>query len=207
MVEEKMLIKTINKVKTEIYYLGHFAMEALHREKVPDVDARQNQFQEFITIRSDNGFRVRNKRQNTARTSSIKRQEPPTSKKSSVTPSTKKKARTGPKPTLSSSDEESFKNLTEPSSKNKDGTQINVKSTSDDESESSDEGSSDDNTSRGPSSDGESENPNIPYPTQPPKQSVSAISCTVSFQISDQFEMAATHILHSTHSPKQHSSH
>jgi hypothetical protein len=159
MVEEEMLVKATNKVGTQIYYLGHFAMQALDRTKLPDKDARQNQFQESINIPSDNGHRVRNKRHNTARTSSSnKRQESSASKKSSVTPSTKKKARTGPKPTLSSSDEESSKNLTEPSSKNKDGTQINVvKSTSDNESESSDESSSDENSSSGPSSDEESE--------------------------------------------------
>jgi hypothetical protein len=76
MLEEKMLIKTNNRVKTEIYYLGHFAMQALDRTKVPDVDARQNQFLKSIKIRSDNGYRVRNKRQNPARASSSnKRQE------------------------------------------------------------------------------------------------------------------------------------
>jgi hypothetical protein len=151
MLEEKMLTKRINRVKTEIYYLGHFAMQSLHRKKVPDVDVRQNQFQESINIRSDNGFRVRNTRQNTARTSSIKQQEPPVSKKSSVTPSAKKKARTDPKPTLSSSDEELPKSLTEPPTKNKDGILTNGKSTSDDESETSDK-----NSSSGSSSDEES---------------------------------------------------
>jgi hypothetical protein len=150
MLEEKMLIKTINKVKTEIYYLGHFAMQSLRRVKLPDVDVRQNQFLESITIRSDNGFRVRNTRQNTARTSSNKRQEPPASKKSSITPSATKKARTDPEPTLSSSDEELPKSLTEPPTKNKDGILTNCKSTSDNESE-----TSDDSSSSGSSSDEE----------------------------------------------------
>jgi hypothetical protein len=120
----------------------------LQRDKLPDVDVRQNQFLESITIRSDNIFRVRNKRQNTARTSSNnKRQESSASKKSSVTPSATKKARTGPKPTLSSSDEEPSKSLTEPPTKNKDGTLINGKSTSDDESDTSDDSSSSDKES------------------------------------------------------------
>jgi hypothetical protein len=91
MVEKEMLVKATNKVETPIYYLGQFAMLALDRIKVPDVDARQNQFLESIKICSDNGYRVRNKRQNTARTSSSnKRQESSASKKgskkSSVTP-------------------------------------------------------------------------------------------------------------------------
>jgi hypothetical protein len=63
MVEEKMLVKSTNKVGTEIFYLGHFAMQTLQRVKLPDKDVRQNQFLESITIRSDNGFRVINKRQ------------------------------------------------------------------------------------------------------------------------------------------------
>jgi hypothetical protein len=134
MLEEKMLIKTINKVKTEIYYLRHFAMQSLRRVKLPDMDVRQNQFLEFITIRSDNGFRARNTRQNTARTSSNKRQQPSASRKSSVTSSATKKARTDPKPTLSSSDKELPKSPTKPPAKNKDGTLINVESTSDDKS-------------------------------------------------------------------------
>jgi hypothetical protein len=70
MVEEKMLVKATNKVGTEVYYLGNFGMEALHRVKLPNVDSRQDKYQESITICSDNGYRVRNKRQNTARTSS-----------------------------------------------------------------------------------------------------------------------------------------
>jgi hypothetical protein len=142
MVEKRLLVKTTNKVKTEIYYLGHFAMQLLHRDKVPDVDVRQNQYLESITIRSDNGYRVRNKRQNTARTSSSnKRQELSASKKSSVTPLATK-ARTDPNPPLSSSNEESSKSRTEPSSKDKEGTLINSKSTSDDESEKSNDQSS-----------------------------------------------------------------
>jgi hypothetical protein len=144
----KMLVKATNKVGTEIYYLGHFAMQSLQRDKVPNVDSRPDKYQESITIRSDNGFRFRNKRQDTARTSfNNKRQESSTSKKSSVTPSAKKKARTGPKPSLSSSDEELPKRLTEQSSKNKDGALINGKSTSDDESEKDDDSSSIDKVS------------------------------------------------------------
>jgi hypothetical protein len=42
MVEEEMLVKSSNKVGTPIYYLGHFAMQALDRTKLPDKDARQN---------------------------------------------------------------------------------------------------------------------------------------------------------------------
>jgi hypothetical protein len=153
---KKMLVKATNKVGTEVYYLGNFSMQSLQQDKVPNVDSRPDLYQESITIRSDNGFRVRNKRQDIARTSSNKkRQDSSTSKKSSVTPSAKKKARTGPKPSLSSSDEElpkrlteqSSKSLTEQSSKNKDGALINGKSNSDDESDSSDESSSSDDKS------------------------------------------------------------
>jgi hypothetical protein len=91
MVEEEMLVKATNKVGTQIYYLGHFAMQALDRTKLPDKDARQNQFLESINICLDNGHRVRNKRQTTARTSSSNKcQESSTSKKSSVTPLAKK---------------------------------------------------------------------------------------------------------------------
>jgi hypothetical protein len=157
MLEERMLVKATNKVKTEIYYLGNFGMEALHRVKLPNVDARQDKYQETITICSDNGYRVRNKGQNTARTSNNKRQETPASKKSSVTPSATNKVRTNPKPTLSSSDKGLPQSLTKSPTKNKDGTLINVKSTSDDESESSDESCNDDNSTSGPPSDEESE--------------------------------------------------
>jgi hypothetical protein len=143
-----MLVKATNKVKTEVYYLGKFAMEALHRVKLPSMDARQDKYQESITIRSDIGYRVRNKRQNTARTSSTKRQEPSASKKSSVTPSATKKAITDLKPTLSSSDQELPKRLTKPPTKDKDGTLINVKSTSDDESKKNDDSSSSDDVSK-----------------------------------------------------------
>jgi hypothetical protein len=149
MVEKRLLIKTTNnKVKTEIYYLGHFAMQSLHREKVPHKDSRQDKYLESIAIRSENGHRFRNNSQNTTRTSSSNKQPVSlASKKSSVTPSASKKARTDPKPPLSISEEESSKNLTEPSSRNKDGTLINVKSTSDDESEKSNDSSSSDNES------------------------------------------------------------
>jgi biopolymer transport protein ExbD len=112
MVEEKMLVIATNKVGTEVYYLGNFSRQSLQRDKLPNVDSRPDKYQESINIRSDNGYRVRNKRQTTARTSSSnKRQESSASKKSSVTPSTKKKARTDLKPSLSSSDEELPKRL------------------------------------------------------------------------------------------------
>jgi hypothetical protein len=156
MVEEKRLVKANNKVGTEVYYLGNFGMEVLHRVKLPNEDARQDKYHETITIRSDNGYRVRNKRQNTARTSSNKQQESSASKKSSVTPLATKKARTDPKPTLCSSEEELPQSLTEPPTKNKDGTLTNGKSTSDDKSESSDESCNGDNSTSVPPSDEES---------------------------------------------------
>jgi uncharacterized protein YukE len=82
MLEEKMLVEATNKVGTEIYYLGHFAMQLLQRDKVPNMDSRPDKYQESITICSDNGFRVRNKRQDKARTSSNnKRQESSASKR------------------------------------------------------------------------------------------------------------------------------
>jgi hypothetical protein len=152
MVEEEMLVKASNKVGTPMYYLGHFAMQALDRTKLPDKDARQNQFLESIKIRSDNGHRVRNKRQNTARTSSSnKRPESSASekgsKKSSVTPSAKK-SKLNPKLTLFTSDEESSKNPAVAPPKDKDGALINGKSTSGDESEKDDNSSSSDDESK-----------------------------------------------------------
>jgi hypothetical protein len=165
MVEKEMLVKATNKVGTPIYYLGNFAMQVLDRTKITDVDARQNKFVESIKIGFDNGYRVRNKRQATARTSSSnKRQESSASKKgskkSSVTPSAKK-SKLNPNPPLFTSDEESSKNPTDEPSKDKDGTLINSKSTSDDESESSDKSSSSDKESEkskdNPPSDKESE--------------------------------------------------
>jgi hypothetical protein len=154
MVEEKMLVKATNKVGTEIYYLGHFAIQSLQRDKVPNVDSRPDKYQESITIRSDNGFRVRNKRQDTALTSSNnKQQESSTSKKgskkSSVTPSAKK-SKPNPNPPVFTSDEESPKNPTDAPSKDKDGALINGKSTSDDESEKDKNSSSSDEESRIP---------------------------------------------------------
>jgi hypothetical protein len=149
MVEEKMLVKATIKVGTEVYFLGNFGMQSLQHDKLPNVDSRPNKYQESINIRLDNGSRVRNKRQDTARTSSNNKQHgSSTSKKSSVTPSAKKKARTGPKPSLSSSNEELPKRLTKQSSKNKDGALINGKSTSDDESEKPDESSTTDDKSK-----------------------------------------------------------
>jgi hypothetical protein len=160
-----MLVKETNKVGTQIYYLGYFAMQALDRTKLPDKDARQNQFLESINIRSDNGHRVRNNRQNITRTSSSnKRPEPSASKKgskkSSVTPSAKK-SKLNPKLPLFASDEKSSKNPTDAPSKDKDGALINGKSTSDDESGKPDDSSSSDEESEksndSPSSDEESE--------------------------------------------------
>jgi hypothetical protein len=99
MVEVKMLIKATNKVGTEVYFLGNFGMQSLQRDNLPNVDYRPDQYQESINICSDNGHRVRNKRQATARTSfNNKQQESSTSKKSSVTPSATKKAKTAQKP-------------------------------------------------------------------------------------------------------------
>jgi hypothetical protein len=148
MVEEKMLVKATNKVGTEVYYLGNFGRQSLQRDKVPNVDSRPGKYQESINIRSDNGHRVRNKRQATARTSfNNKQQESSTTKKSSVTPSATKKARTNPNPPVFSSDEELPKRLTEQSSKDKDGAQINGKSKAANESESSYESSSSDDES------------------------------------------------------------
>jgi hypothetical protein len=148
MVEKLLLVKATNKVGTEIYYLGRFAMQSIHCDKVPHVDTRQNKYLESITIRTENGHRFRNNRHNITRTSSSnKRQEPSAPKKSSATPSALKKARTDPKIPLSSSDEESSKNLTESSSKDKENTLINGKSTSDDKSEKSDDQSSSDDES------------------------------------------------------------
>jgi hypothetical protein len=87
MVEEKMLIKATNKVGTEVYFLGNFGRQSLQRDKLPNVDYRPDQYQASINIHSDNGHRVRNKRQATARTSfNNKQQESSTSKKSSATP-------------------------------------------------------------------------------------------------------------------------
>jgi hypothetical protein len=126
-------------------------MQALDRTKITDVDARQNKFLESINIRSDNGHRFRNKRQATARTSSNnKRQESSASKKgskkSSVTPSAKK-SKPNPDPTIFTSVEESPKNPTAATPKDKDGALINGRSNSDDESDSSDKSSSSDDES------------------------------------------------------------
>jgi hypothetical protein len=58
MVEELLLVEATNKIGTVIYYLGHFAMQALDRDKVLDVDTRQDKYIESIAICSENGFRV-----------------------------------------------------------------------------------------------------------------------------------------------------
>jgi hypothetical protein len=105
MVEELLLVKTTNKVGTEIYYLGF-------RNRVSDVDTRQDKYIESITILSETGFRVINSRHNATRASTSKRQEPSASKEISVKPSAKKKAGTNPKQPLSSTNEESSKSLT-----------------------------------------------------------------------------------------------
>jgi hypothetical protein len=150
MVEELMLIKSTNKVGTEVYFLGNFGRQSIQRDKLPNVDYRPNKYQASINICSDNGHRVRNKRQATARTSfNNKQQESSTSKKSSVTPLATKKTRTGPKPSLSSSHKELPKRLS------------NGKSTSEHESKKdADYSSSDDKSEQSkdnPSSDKESE--------------------------------------------------
>jgi hypothetical protein len=101
------------------------------------LDSRPGKYQESINIHSDNGHRIRNKRQATARTSfNNKQQESSTTKKSSVTPLATKKVRTNPKPSLSSSNEELPKCLTEQSSK-----KINGKSTREYKSEKPEESS------------------------------------------------------------------
>jgi hypothetical protein len=41
MVEEEMLVKASNKVGTPIYFLGHFAMQALDRTKLPNILQQQ----------------------------------------------------------------------------------------------------------------------------------------------------------------------
>jgi hypothetical protein len=69
MVETKMLILANNKVGTEVYNLGYFGRQTINRWNLPNVDYRPDQHQEFIVIRADNGLRVRNKRQATARSS------------------------------------------------------------------------------------------------------------------------------------------
>jgi hypothetical protein len=147
-----MLVKATNKVGTEVYFLGNFGRQSLQRDKLQNVDSRPDKYQETINIRSDNGHRVRNKRQATARTSFNNKQQESskTTKKSSVSPLATKKARTGPKPSLSSSNEELPKRLTEQSSKT-----INGKSTRDDESEKPKESSPSDDESNN-SSDEES---------------------------------------------------
>jgi hypothetical protein len=152
MVEETMLIKSTNKVGTEVYFLGNFGRQSLQRDKLPNVDYRPNKYQASINICSDNGHIVRNKRQATARTSSINKQQESSaskkdSKKSSVTPSAKK-SKPNPNPPIFSSDEESPKNPTDAPSKGKDGVLINSKSTSDDESEKFDDSSSSDEESK-----------------------------------------------------------
>jgi hypothetical protein len=137
MVEKEIRVRATNKVGTPIYYLGKVAMQALDLTKITDVDARQNKFLESINIFSDNRYRVRNKRQATARTSANnKRQESSASKKgpkkSSVTPSAKK-SKPNPNPPIFTSNEKSPKKPTDATPKDKDGALINGKSTSDDE--------------------------------------------------------------------------
>jgi hypothetical protein len=144
MVETKMLIIATNKVGTEVYYLGHFGRQSLRRYNLSNVDNKPDQYQESIVIRTDNGHRVRNKRQATARTSfNKKQQESSTTKKSSVTPSATKKAKTNLNLTVFSSDEEVPKGPTERSSKT-----INGKSNSANESDSSYENPSSDEESK-----------------------------------------------------------
>jgi hypothetical protein len=81
MVEAKMLIIAANKVGTEVYYLGNFGRQSLQRYNLPNVDYKPDQCQASIVIRADNGHRVRNKRQATARSSSDNKQQESLTKK------------------------------------------------------------------------------------------------------------------------------
>jgi hypothetical protein len=68
MVEERMIVKATNKVGTEIYYhLGHFGMEVLGHDTLPDYDTRQVKYIESITIRLENGERAINSRHRATR--------------------------------------------------------------------------------------------------------------------------------------------
>jgi hypothetical protein len=121
MVEEKMLIIATNKVGTEVYFLGNFGRQALQRGKLPNVDYRPDQYQQSIVIRADNGLRVRNKRQDTARISfNNKQQESSTTKKSSVTPSATKNAKTAPKPEHESEKDADYSSSDDKSEQSKD---------------------------------------------------------------------------------------
>jgi hypothetical protein len=60
--EAGMIIKTKNRIGTEQFYLGHFGMEALQRSTIPDIDNRPNNFLESITLRTENGHQLINKR-------------------------------------------------------------------------------------------------------------------------------------------------
>jgi hypothetical protein len=180
MVEKRLPVKTTNKVKTEINYLGHFVMQSLHRDKVPQVDNRQDKYLESITIRTENGHRFRNNRHNITRTSSSnKRQESSASKKSSVTPSAKK-SRLNLKIPLFSSDEESSKNPIGTPSKDKKDTLSNDKSSSDDDSEKSDDQSSSDEESEKSYEESE-KSENSPPNTKQEKQAATGTTSLLEF--------------------------
>jgi hypothetical protein len=137
MVQERMIFQNHNKVGAEIYYLGNFGMAMLGRHSIPDLDIRQSKYIDPIVIRSENGHRVINSRQ---RANNTKRQEPPASNKTTVTPLAKK-ARPNPKTKLFSSDKESSKGtIKSPSKESKVGKEVQVidnKSSSEKESEKS----------------------------------------------------------------------
>jgi hypothetical protein len=78
------MVITTNKVGTEVYYLGNFGRQSLQRFNLPNVDYKPDQYQASIIICADNGHRVRNKRQATARTSSDNKQQESLTKKSVV---------------------------------------------------------------------------------------------------------------------------
>jgi hypothetical protein len=157
------------------------------------VDYKPDQYQESIVIQADNGHKVRNKRQATARTSFDNKQQESLTEKRVVShhrqqrrlkpirihpysPPTKK----SPNAPLSDPPKQSTVNLTVPTSLIHPIKTLPVTKNQ--------------------------KNAN----TKQCNQSVSVISwiqITDPMKISDQFEMAATHILDSIHYPKQHSSH
>jgi hypothetical protein len=187
MVEERMLVKATNKVGTEMYYLGYFAMEALRRRRVPDVDTKQDKYIESIAIRSENRHRVINSKQ---RASTNKRQDPSVSKR--IMSHHRQRRRL--EPTQNHPYPAPTKNhpkvlLSHPPKTTKSQpptTNLTVTKSL--------------------------KNPKNLHPVQtkrrrqPAEQPVPLLSCMkLCLKIPYQFEMAATHILHSNHSPTQHS--
>jgi hypothetical protein len=177
MVKEKMLIIATNKVGTEVYFLGNFGRQTLQRDNLPNVDYRPDQYQDSIVIRSDNRHRVRNKRQATARTSFINKQQEPSTKKRAVSHH-RQQRRLKPPRNQNTSLKKTTVIFPMTTSMNNPKTFLPVTKNL--------------------------ENPTIPHS----ETSVSMISWIqiTPMKISDQFEMAATHILHSIHSTNQDSS-